>query len=49
MRVVKHCPRLPREMMDVPCLETSKTRLDGALGNLIWLKMSLLIAGDWTI
>jgi len=34
---------------DAPSLETFKARLDGALSNLGWLKMSLLIAGglDW--
>ncbi|KFQ73053.1 hypothetical protein N337_07120, partial [Phoenicopterus ruber ruber] len=35
MRVVKHWPRLPREVVDVPSLETFKARLDGALSNLI--------------
>ncbi|KFZ61898.1 hypothetical protein N338_03636, partial [Podiceps cristatus] len=35
MRVVKHWNRLPREVVDVPSLETFKTRLDGALSNLI--------------
>jgi len=45
MRVVKHRHRLPREVVDVPPLETFKGRLDGALSNLIKLKMSLLIAG----
>jgi len=42
MKMVKHWNRLPRE---VAPLETFKVRLDGALSNLIWLKMSLLIAG----
>ena len=37
--------RLPREVVDAPSLETFQVRLDGALGNLIELKMSLLIAG----
>jgi len=45
MRVVKHWTRLPREVVDAPSLETFKARLDGALTNLICLKMSLLIAG----
>jgi len=45
MRVVKHWHRLPREVVDAPSLETFKARLDGALSNLIWLKMLLLIAG----
>jgi len=37
--------RLPREVVDAPCLEMFKVRLDGALSNLVELKMSLLIAG----
>ena len=45
MRVVKHWHRLPREVVDAPSLETFQVRLDGALSNLISLKMSLLIAG----
>jgi len=51
MEVVKHWHRLLREVVDVPSLETFKVRLDGALSNLIQLKMSLLIAGglDWMI
>ena len=35
VRVVKHWPRLPREVVDAPSLETFKVRLDGALSNLI--------------
>ncbi|KAK4817885.1 hypothetical protein QYF61_002054, partial [Mycteria americana] len=35
MRVVKHWNRLPREVVDVPSLETFKVRLNGALCNLI--------------
>jgi len=45
MRVVKPWPRLPREVVDAPSLETFKAGLDGALSNLVWLKMSLLTAG----
>ena len=45
MRVVKHWHRLPREVVDAPSLETFQVRLDGALSNLIELKMSLLMAG----
>jgi len=45
MRVVKHWHRLPREVGEAPCLETFQVRLDGALSNLMWLKMSLLTAG----
>jgi len=43
--VVKPWPRLPRAVGDAPSLETFKARLDGALSNLIQLKMSLLTAG----
>ncbi|KFP20914.1 hypothetical protein Z169_05986, partial [Egretta garzetta] len=35
VRVVKHWNRLPREVVEAPCLETFKARLDGALSNLI--------------
>jgi len=45
MRMVKHWHRLPREVGDAPSLGTFKVRLDGALSNLIQLKMSLLVAG----
>ena len=48
LRVVRHWPRLPREVVAAPPLETFKARLDGALSNLIQLKMSLLAAGGWT-
>ena len=48
LRVVRHWPRLPREVVAAPSLEPFTVRLDGALSNLIWLKMSLLTAGGWT-
>ncbi|KFR17180.1 hypothetical protein N306_06162, partial [Opisthocomus hoazin] len=35
MRVVKHCHRLPREVVDAPSLAIFKPRLDGALSNLV--------------
>lgn len=35
LRVVRHWNRLPREAVDAPSLEVSKTRLDGALSNLV--------------
>jgi len=47
VKVVKHWHRLPREVVNAPSLETFKARLDGALSNLIELKMSLLTAGGW--
>jgi len=46
VRVVKHWNRLPREMIGAPSLETFKVRLDGALSNLSYLKMPLIIAGE---
>jgi len=46
MRVVRHRHRLLREVVGAPSLETFKARLDGALSNLIQLKMSLLTAGE---
>jgi len=45
MRVVKHWHRLPGEAVAAPSLAGFKARLDGALSNLIWWKMSLLMAG----
>ncbi|GAB0208541.1 mitochondrial enolase superfamily member 1 [Grus japonensis] len=35
VRVVRHWNRLPREVVDAPSLEVFKTRLDGALGNVV--------------
>ncbi|KFU89855.1 hypothetical protein M959_01961, partial [Chaetura pelagica] len=35
VRVVRHWNRLPREAVDAPSLAVVKTRLDGALSNLI--------------
>ncbi|KAK4828222.1 hypothetical protein QYF61_024717 [Mycteria americana] len=35
MRVMRHWNRLPREVVDAPCLEAFKARLDGALSNLV--------------
>jgi len=45
VRVVKHWNKLPREVVEAPSLEIFKARLDGALSNLVYLKMSLLTAG----
>jgi len=44
MRMVKHWHSLPREVVEDPSLEIFKVRLDGALSNLLQLKMSLLTA-----
>jgi len=44
-RAVKHWNRLLRDVVEAPSLETFKARLDGALSNLVWLKLSLLTAG----
>jgi len=35
MSVVKHWNGLPREVVEVPSLKTSKDKVDGALSNLI--------------
>jgi len=43
MRVAKHWHRLPREAVDAPSLEAFKVWLNGAVSNLMKLKMSLLI------
>ena len=45
MRVVKPWHRLPREVVTALSLAVFKARLDGALSNLVWWKMSLLMAG----
>jgi len=45
MKAVKHWNNLSRETADTPSPTTCKVRLDGALSNLIQLKMPLLIAG----
>ena len=43
-RVVMCWNRLPREVLDAPYLEVFKTRLDGALGNLVYYQMWRLAA-----
>lgn len=44
MSVVRHCKRLPREVVDASSLETLKVMLDGALSNILQLSMSLFTA-----
>jgi len=48
LRVVRPWPRLPSEVRDAPSLEPFPARWDGALSTLIWLEMSLPMAGGWT-
>ena len=45
VRVVKHWHRFPREAVAAPSLAVFKASLDGALSNLVWWKMPLLMAG----
>jgi len=45
VKVVKHWPRLPGEVVDAASLETFAARLDGAVSSLIELKMSLCVTG----
>ena len=39
--MVRHWSRLPREAVAAPSLAVFKARLDGALSNLVWWKVSL--------
>ena len=43
---MRHCHRLPRDMVDALSLETSKMRLDEALSDPTRLCMSIFIAGE---
>jgi len=45
MILVRPCHRLPREAVAAPSLAVFKARLDGALSNLVWWKVSLPMAG----
>jgi len=42
--VVRHWHRLPREAVAAPSLPVSKARLDRALSNPVWWKVSLPVA-----
>jgi len=42
-----HWNKLPREAVAAPSLEVFKARLDGALSNLVWWKVSLPMAQGW--
>ena len=42
--MVRPWHRLPREAVDALALEVFKVRLDRALGNLVWPKVSLPMA-----
>jgi len=44
MRMMRHWNRLPREAVAAPSLTVFKARLDGALSNLLWWKVSLPMA-----
>ena len=44
-RVVTHCNRLPKEVVDAPSLEAFKARLDVTLDSLVWWLVTLHIAG----
>jgi len=46
LRVARPWHRLPREAVDAPSLETFKARLEEVLSNLVWWKMSLLMAEE---
>ena len=45
--MVRHWHRLPRGAVAAPSLTVFKARLDGALSNLVWWKVSLPMAGGW--
>jgi len=45
-RMVTHWNRVPKEAVDAPSLEAVKTRLDVALGSLVWWLEALHIAGS---
>jgi len=46
VRVMRRCNRFPQEVVDDSSLEVFKARLDGALSNLVYWKVSLPMAGE---
>lgn len=46
VRLVRHWNKFSRVFVDVPFLEMFKAKLDGALSNLIWSKLSLPVDRD---
>lgn len=46
VRLVRHWNKFSRVLVDVPFLEMFKAKLDGALSNLIWSKLSLPVDRD---
>jgi len=44
---VRRWNRLLREAVAARSLEVFRARLDGALSNLVWWKVSLPMAGGW--
>jgi len=47
MRVVRHWTRFPIAAVDAPSLAVFKARLDEALSNPVWWKVSLPMVGGW--
>jgi len=48
MRGVRPWHRFPREAVAARSLAAFKARLDGALSNLVWWKVSFPMARGWT-
>ena len=46
IRLLRHWNMLPRNVVEALSLEIFKARLDRALSNLIYLQVSLFIAGE---
>lgn len=46
MWVLRHVPRLPREVVNAASLAASISRWDRALGDMVWCEVSLPMAGS---